>query len=101
MKPVVFHPDAATELDHPMAYYESRRDGLGLSFRAEVERVVQLVQRHPERWAVYKKTAYRRCSIKRFPYVLYYLNLDQSIWIAAVAHQKRKPGYWSQRGTHF
>ena len=52
MKPVVFHPDAATELDHAMAYYESRRDGLGLSFQAEVERVVQLVQRHPERWAV-------------------------------------------------
>jgi hypothetical protein len=34
--------------------------------------------------------------LKRFPYTVYYLELDHSIWIAAVAHQQRRPGYWSQ-----
>ena len=97
MKPVVFHPDAAAELDAAMSYYESRRAGLGLSLQAEVEHVVELIRQHPERWVLYKDTAYRRCSVKRFPYVVYYLDLDQCIWIAAVAHQKRKPGYWSPR----
>jgi toxin ParE1/3/4 len=97
MKPVVFHRRAAEELDDAMAYYESQREGLSLSFETEVERAVQLIQDHPERWAAYKDTAYRMCSLKRFPYVVYYLELGQNIWIAAVAHQKRKPGYWSQR----
>ena len=97
MKPVVFHPHAAEELDDAMTFYESRRAGLGLSFQDEVERVVRLIQQHPERWTVYKNTTYRLCSIKRFPYVVYYLEVDQYIWIAAVAHQKRKPGYWSPR----
>jgi hypothetical protein len=97
MKHVGVHPLAEQKLDDAPACYESRRDGLGLSFQDEVERVEQLVPRHPERRAVYKKTAYRRCSIKRFPHVLYYLDMFQCIWNAAVAHQKRKPGYWSQR----
>jgi toxin ParE1/3/4 len=97
MKPVVFHRDAEEELDGAMAYYESRRKGLGLSFQAEVERVVQLIQQHPQRWAVYKNTAFRKHLLKRFPYGVYYLELDHCIWIAAVAHQKRKPGYWSGR----
>src|SRR6516162_7231801 len=97
MKPVVFHHDAETELDDAMAYYEARRTGLGLSFQAEVERVVQLIQQDPQRWAVYKNTAFRRHLLKWFPYAVYYLELDHCIWIAAVAHHKRKPGYWSRR----
>lgn len=78
MKPVVFHRDAEEELDDAIAYYESRRRGLGLSFQAEVERVVQLIQQHPQRWAVYKKTAFRKHLLKRFPYAVYYLD-----WIIA------------------
>jgi toxin ParE1/3/4 len=97
VKSVLFHPDAAEELDDAMAYYESRRTGLGLSFQAEVEHVVKLIQQNPKSGTVYRNTAYRLCSIKRFPYAVYYLELDQHIWIAAVAHQKRKPGYWSPR----
>jgi hypothetical protein len=28
---------------------------------------------------------------------VYYVELDDAIWIAAVAHQKRRPGYWTRR----
>lgn len=97
MKPVVFHHDAEGEIDDAMAYYESRRSGFGLVFLAEVQRVTELIRRHPQRWAVYKSTVFRKCSLKRFPFAIYHLELDQCVWIAAVAHQKRKPGYWSQR----
>ena len=48
-------------------------------------------------WDPYKNTVFRKCSLKQFPYAVYYLELDHCVWIAAVAHQKRKPGYWSQR----
>jgi toxin ParE1/3/4 len=97
MKPVLFHHDAVGEIDDAMAYYESRRTGFGISFLAEVERGIQLIQQHPQRWAVYKNTVFRKYSLRRFPYVIYYFELDHCIWIAAVVHQKRKPGYWSQR----
>ena len=32
-----------------------------------------------------------------FPYTIYYVALDDSLWIAAMAHQRRRPGYWSRR----
>jgi hypothetical protein len=39
----------------------------------------------------------RKVRLRRFPYLIYYVELDDSLWIAAVAHQKRRPGYWSHR----
>jgi toxin ParE1/3/4 len=97
VKPVLFHPAAEAELLDAMAFYESRRAGLGLSFQIEVKRVVGLIQQTPDRWATYKSTPFRKCSLKRFPFDILYLELEDSIWIAALAHQKRKPGYWPHR----
>jgi toxin ParE1/3/4 len=41
----------------------------------------------------------RRCLIHRFPYgVIYALNEEESeIFILAVMHLHREPGYWSER----
>jgi toxin ParE1/3/4 len=39
----------------------------------------------------------RKSSVRRFPYVVFYLDLEEYIWIAAVAHQRRRPGYWVYR----
>jgi toxin ParE1/3/4 len=97
VKPALFHPAAEAELYDAIAYYESRATGLGLSFQAEVERVVDRIQQHPDRWPAYKNTTYRKCSLERFPFSLFYLELEDVIWIAALAHQKRNPGYWLHR----
>lgn len=35
--------------------------------------------------------------MKRFPYVVFYLNSEDAIDIVAVAHQRRLPGYWLNR----
>jgi hypothetical protein len=56
VKPALFHAAAEAELHDAIAFYESRRAGLGLSFQSEVERVVDLMQQHPDHWAVYKDT---------------------------------------------
>jgi toxin ParE1/3/4 len=39
----------------------------------------------------------RKCFVRRFPYTIFYLELAEQIWIAAVAHQRRRPGYWRNR----
>ncbi len=97
MKPIDFHRDAEAELEAAMVYYEERRRGLGLDFQAEVQKYTDLIQADPLRWPYYKKTDLRKCLLKRFPYTIYYLDLPDRIWIAAVAHQKRRPGYWTDR----
>jgi hypothetical protein len=97
VKPVLFHSAAEAELYDAIAFYESRRTGLGLAFQSEVERVVDLIQQHPDRWPGYKNTPYRKISLDRVPFSVFYLELEAVTWIAAVAHQKRKPGYWLHR----
>jgi toxin ParE1/3/4 len=42
----------------------------------------------------------RKRHLARFPYTIHYAEIDDMIWIAAVAHQKRWPGYWSKRKTY-
>jgi hypothetical protein len=39
----------------------------------------------------------RKHRLRRFPYTIHYAVLHDAIWIAAVAHQRRRPGYWAVR----
>ncbi len=90
MKPIVFHRDAAAELDEAMNFYESRRTGLGLTFLADSQQTIHLIEQAPVTWPIYGNTALRMCSLKRFPYVIYFLEQDLCIWIAAVAPPEAK-----------
>lgn len=97
MKPVAFHREAEAELDAAMAYYEGQRIGLGLDLQGEVEAAVWMIRSDPERWPPYKNSDLRKCPVARFSFNVLYRELEDRIWIAAVAHQKRRPGYWSRR----
>ena len=97
MKPMRFHRLATPELAGAVEYYENWRSGLGLDFQDEVEAVVCRVQQNPGIGGHYKDTRFRHCLVRRFPYVVFYQELDSTIWIIAVAHGKRRPGYWSRR----
>jgi len=98
VKSVVFHRDAEAELRAAVAYYEQQRRGLGLDFQAGVERAVGRIQEHPQLFPHHDVTlGLRRCIVRRFPYTIFYVELDDSIWIAAVAHHRRRPGYWASR----
>jgi len=96
MKPVEFHPDAAEEARDAVAYYEAKRPGLGDDFRAELEAALVLIQQSPQMYAI-ESGAVRLCPLHRFPFSIYYEELTDRIWIAAVAHQRRRPGYWARR----
>jgi toxin ParE1/3/4 len=97
VKLLIFHPEAEEELDAAVAYYEGKRKGVGLEFRDEVEAAVQVIQQSPKLRPTYKNTNYRKSVLKRFPFTIFYLEREEEIWICAVAHQKRRPGYWQSR----
>jgi toxin ParE1/3/4 len=97
MKPVRFHQEAEREVDDASAYYEERREGLAREFISEVGYATAFIQEFPGAGTPYKKTQFRFHVIRRFPYVLYYADLPDRIWVAAVAHGKRRPGYWRNR----
>jgi toxin ParE1/3/4 len=99
VKAIIFHDEAGAEFDDAIAYYEKQEDGLGLGFHLEVERAVEIIERHPQIGSRYKSTRFRQYVLARFPHIIFYLELDDVIWIAAVAHSRRKPHYWKNRAS--
>ena len=97
MKPVVFDSEANEEYRDAASWYEARRDGLGEEFTAEIEQASQRIAQMPQSFPPHDSAGMRRCVLRRFPYTIFFLELDDRIWIAAVAHHKRRPGYWDHR----
>ena len=98
MNSVRFHIEAEAELNEAVSFYEALVPGLGKSLTAEVKKTVRLVQAHP---AAGQNVSARlkKSLVHRFPYSLIYSVDAQSILILAVAHHRRRPGYWRKRQT--
>jgi hypothetical protein len=96
MKPVDFHPDAADEAREAVDYYNGLRAGLGDDFRAELDAALARIQQNPQLYAV-ERGSIRVCPLHRFPYAIYYEELVDRLWVAAVGQLNRRPGYWSRR----
>jgi hypothetical protein len=54
--------------------------------------------KHPLMWRKVKG-GFRRYLVQRFPYGLTYAVQGDVIYVAAIMHLKRKPGYWYGRQT--
>jgi plasmid stabilization system protein ParE len=96
ISPLDFHPDAAQEANDAVDYHDGLCPGLGDDFRAELDAVLARIQQNPTLYAV-ESGSVRLCPLHRFPYSVYYAALPDQIWVAAVGHQSRRPGYWSRR----
>ena len=87
---VTFRRIAAAELREAVAWYQLRQTGLGLDLRDEVDRVIQGIVEHPDRWAIYHKEI-RRAVVRRFPYLLYYDIRLGEIRVFRIVHTSRDP----------
>ena len=77
-------------------YYESKSDGLGSEFIAEIERTIEVIRSHPGAAPIIRSPIRRRL-LNRFPFGLLYTIDDNYILILAVMHLRRRPGYWKAR----
>ena len=96
MKPHVFHPEAGEEYAQAVSYYAAISSKLGDRFHDEIERLIHEVRRQPGRFFRFSPPA-RRALARKFPYTLVFLDQPDRIWIVAVMHNKRRPGYWLER----
>lgn len=97
MKPVIIHSLAREELDESIAFYEQRKTGLGMDLLRAVERALRRIQENPNIGAPYKATEFRYYVVQGFPFIIFYGDLTEALWIVAVAHAKRRPDYWRRR----
>ncbi len=95
---VFFHKDAEIELNEAADYYEDQVPGLGIQLVTEIYLTVQRIMEHPHAWPVIEGDI-RRALVRRFPYGVLYAVHDGCIFILAVMHLHREPGYWKERNV--
>ena len=95
-KPYRFHPEAAEEFEEAESWYFSRNPDASTQFVADVGAGIAAIAKAPQPWSKYLHGT-RRFVLQRFPFAVVYLDEPELVTIIAVAHSKRKPGYWKGR----
>lgn len=92
-----FHPAAEAEHLESVAYFESKRAGLGTSYLAEFEKTMSAACEAPHRYPIEEQPDVRRIRMERFPFTILFRGLSGSVQVLAVAHNRRRPQYWMGR----
>lgn len=95
-RPVEFHPAAVREARAAREWYEERSATIAKQFQAAVDAAVEDIAEHPDRWGRYVHATHV-FLLKKFPFLLIYRMRDDVVQVVAVAHAKRRPGYWMDR----
>lgn len=96
MPRLVFHPDVAIEIRASYDWYQQQARGLGDDFLVELESSYQAIEELPDTWPKIQKD-YRRFLLSKFPFSVIYRAKKDTIFVVAVMHNSRKPGYWLNR----
>ena len=90
------HPAALAELKAAVIWYQERNQTAANNFVSEVDRVLELVIAAPARWPKGKHGT-RKLVLQRYPFAVIYREKETLVQVLAVAHGRRRPGYWEDR----
>ena len=94
---IEFHPAARDELIESTRYYtEQAGPDVGRAFQRAVVDSVGRVAQFPLSWPRDRRGT-RRSLLRTFPFAIVYHVDEDRIVVVAVAHLKRRPGYWIGR----
>lgn len=98
---IEWHPEAEAEFDADIVWYGDREAGLGDRFETEVLAAIDESADTPETWPVRpgwdRLPEVRSKGVQDFPYRVVYFVEGELLRIVAIAHAKRRPGYWRDR----
>jgi toxin ParE1/3/4 len=92
------HEEAEAELLAAIRYYSEQRSSAGAALSSTVNATVEQLCLMPYAAPTWPgRPDVRRRVLHRFPYSIMYTFEPAEIFIVAVAHHKRQPGYWLSR----
>jgi toxin ParE1/3/4 len=91
----ILKPAAEEAIEAARWYYE-RNVKAAEAFQREVRAAFDRIRESPDIWPVHHHDT-RRVLLERFPYEIVYRILADAFLIVAVAHCRRRPGYWRGR----
>jgi plasmid stabilization system protein ParE len=94
--PVDVHPEAVAEAQAATQWYRERSPSAADAFLAELDRAIEKIAENPRIWPRYVAST-QRFLLKRFPFSVVFRLTPNSVEVVAIAHGRRKPGYWKGR----
>jgi hypothetical protein len=88
----------ASKVDYNISieYYRNQGDELALRFKADIKQSINRIEMFPN---LYPKIDDRvhKCVVSKFPYTIYYIIIDEIIYILAVANHYKDPQTFMKR----
>ena len=97
---VRFLRPAEAEVGETVAYLDEQRPGLGDRFEQDLADSVSFVAEQPLSGKRLTDLV-RKHRLRRFRYNIIYVIGEDELVIVAVAHFRRRPGYWRNRLAQF
>jgi plasmid stabilization system protein ParE len=91
-----FHESAEEEADAALAWYEARSPKAADRFFEELTRLFDQIASSPQIFA-FIASGRRRAVLHRYPFSVIFAEGPGQIYVLAIAHAKRRPGYWRNR----
>ena len=88
--------EALQEVEAAAHWYAERSATAATAFSEEIDAAESAIVRLPEAWPAFDHGT-RRYLLRRFPFSVVYRVEARRILIVAVAHARRRPGYWKMR----
>lgn len=98
-KPLEFHPEAEREYLAALAWYLERSPAAAIGFESAFDRAISKIREAPDRWPAYLAGC-RRYTVHQFPFIVVYSIFPSHTLVLAIAHGRRRPGYWRDRLQH-
>jgi plasmid stabilization system protein ParE len=96
LRTLIILPEAEQDANQAYRWYEEQESGLGEEFFRCIDARINSIQRNPTIYPIVYKS-YRRGVVRRFPYVVFYEYLDNTIVVYAVFHCSQDPKKWRSR----
>ena len=93
---VEYVAEALEEAEAAARWYAARSAVAARRFSEEMDAAEPAIAAHPNAWPPYDHGT-RRYLLRRFPFSVIYAAHSDRIVILAVAHGRRRPGYWQDR----
>lgn len=91
-----FAEAALNDLEESAAWYNQKKENLGMEFITAVEEKIEFILSNPESFP-FKYSDRKSVSIKRFPFHIVFIIEGTAVIILAIAHHKREPSFWQRR----
>lgn len=93
---IKFSKLAKFDFDEAYQYYKNENDALANKFKSDIQKSISRIKNFP---TLYPKIDDRvhKCVASKFPFTIYYLTVDDIIYILAVANHYKNPKFYTKR----